>query len=88
MTVTQTSMPAESSRIIRLADEPWITEPVADAGVTGGDHERLSVDSKSDVADETLVEDGVDCFAVENAALWEAAETGPFGDVDIVGHLC
>src|ERR1019366_2358804 len=52
---------------------------VAGAGVAGGNDVRLAGDGEADVADEALVEDGVDCGLVVHAALREAAHGGASG---------
>src|ERR1019366_7010924 len=52
---------------------------VAGARVAGGNDVRLAVDGEADVADEALVEDGVDCGLVVHAALREATHGGASG---------
>lgn len=52
-------------------------EAVADACVARRDNEGPSVDNKPDVANEAFVENGVDRFAIKNAALGDAAKSGP-----------
>lgn len=52
---------------------------VFDAGVQGRDDERLVVADEPDVADERLVEDGVDLLAVVDATLRGTAHAGPGG---------
>src|SRR5579863_6862352 len=53
--------------------------PLAVAAVASRDDERLSINYKADVADETFVENGVDLLFVVDAALGEPAHLRPFG---------
>ena len=52
---------------------------VADAGVEGGDDEGLVGVDEAEVADEGLVEDGVDGGAVVGGALGQAADADAVG---------
>jgi hypothetical protein len=73
------------------AARPVQVDDVADPGVAGRDHERLAVDHEPDVADEALVEDGVDGLPVEGSPLGQPAEPRPVGrlvQVSIHGQIC
>ena len=47
-------------------------EIVVNSRVARGDHKRLSINDKSDVADKTLVKDSVNSFAIEMTALGQS----------------
>jgi hypothetical protein len=54
-------------------------EGLAGARVPGRDHVRLAVHHEADVADEALVEDGVDGVAVVGGPLGQPPDPGPLG---------
>src|ERR1039458_269008 len=100
VTVTQTSIPSPRAWIMRLAAGPWkkiwAPERAEPVGVTygwaarleaGGEDVGLAVDGEPDVADDSLVEDGVDLGLVVHAALREAAHGGASGGRESVHGL-
>src|SRR4029077_9696958 len=51
-------------------------ELVAEAGITGGNDERLPVDHEADVADVAFIENGVNLLLVVSSALGETPHLG------------
>jgi hypothetical protein len=51
---------------------------VDDAGKTRRNDVRLAVDGESDMADESLIEDRIDGFAIERPAVWKPLKSRSF----------
>ena len=73
-TVEQRDRDADGDRLLHVFQHPAANRAVnvkmvADTRVRCGDYLRLPIDAESDVADERLVDDGVDCLAVVAAAV-------------------
>ena len=61
-------------------------EFVSGASVGCGNHEGLAVDDEADVADEALIEDAINRFAIVDPALGLADDTSALGGCGWLGH--
>jgi len=57
-----------------------------DASVICGDNEGLAFDDETDVADETLIENGVHGFAIVFAAVGQALHSGAWRGAEWLTH--